>query len=141
MLPGSTAISKAPVKAYHDWFKVHLLYDNFFESWGPVKLGLYAEGVLSNQPLFSNYTSSVLYTPAFQPIPESQAYFLVPFRSSNYAAAGLKMVLKVYKKIEYRLEGYVFQPYREILENPGDFKAYYGPKLSDRSYMASTAMV
>ncbi|MFZ4520606.1 MAG: patatin-like phospholipase family protein [Bacteroidales bacterium] len=141
MLPGSTAISKKPVTAYHDWFKVHLLYDNYFESWGPLKLGLYAEGVLSNQPLFSNYTSSVLYAPAFQPIPESQAYFLVPFRSTNYAAAGLKMVLKVYKKVEYRLEGYVFQPYREILENPTDFTAYYGPKFSDRSYIASTSIV
>jgi NTE family protein len=141
MVPGSTAINKKPVTAYHNWFRAHLVYDNFFESWGPMKFGLYAEGVLSNQPLFSNYTSSLLYASAFQPIPESQAYFLPSFRANNYAAAGLKMVLRVYKKVEYRLEGYVFQPYQEILENPADFTAYYGLKFSDRSYMASTAMV
>ena len=141
MLPGSTAINKTPVTAYHEWFKVHLVYDNFFESLGPIKFGLYAEGVLSNQPLFSNYTSSLLYASAFQPIPESQAYFLPPFRATNFAAAGLKMVLRIYKKVEYRLEGYVFQPYREILENPTDFTAYYGGKFSDRSYIASTAML
>jgi len=141
MLPGSTAINKTPVTTYHEWFKIHLVYDNFFKSLGPFKFGLYAEGVLSNQPLFSNYTSSLLYASAFQPIPESQAYFLPPFRATNFAAGGLKMVLRVYKKLEYRLEGYVFQPYREILENPTDFTAYYGPKFSDRSYMASTAMV
>ncbi len=141
MVPGSTAVNKTFVDTYHDWFKVHLMYENFFESLGPFKFGLYAEGVLSNQPLFSNYTSSLLYASAFQPIPESQAYFLPPFRATNYAAAGLKVVLKVYKKVEYRLEGYLFQPYREILENPEDFTAYFGPKFADRSYMASTAMV
>jgi NTE family protein len=91
--------------------------------------------------LFANYISSILYASAFQPIPESQAYFMPPFRSTNYAAAGVKMVLKVYKKVEYRLEGYLFQPYREILQNPDNFTAYYGPEFADRAYMASTAMV
>ncbi len=141
MLPGSTAINKTPVTKYHNWFKFHLLYDNYFESLGPVKLGFYAEGVLSNQPLFANYTSSLLNASAFQPIPESQAYFLPSFRATSFAAAGLKMVLRIYKKVEYRLEGYVFQPYRAILENPVDFTAYYGADFSVRAFMASTAMV
>jgi NTE family protein len=141
MEPGSTAVNKNIVSGYHDWFMLHLMYDNYFESLGPFKFGFYAEGVLSNQPLFSNYTSSLLYAPAFQPVPESQAYFLPPFRANNYAAAGLKLVVKLYKKVEYRLEGYVFQPYQEIRENSDDFTAYYGPKFQDRSYMASTAVV
>ena len=141
MLPGSTAINKTIVDHHHEWYRFQLIYDNFFESLGPLKFGFYGEGVLSNQPLFSNYTSSMLYAPAFQPIPESQSYFLPSFRANNYAAVGLKLVLRIYKKIEYRLEGYVFQPYQEILQNPDDFSAYYGPEFSDRSYMASTAMV
>ncbi|MCX6267262.1 MAG: patatin-like phospholipase family protein [Bacteroidetes bacterium] len=141
MAPGTTAISKSPVTNYHSWFKVHLVYDNFFKSLGPFKFGLYAEGVLTNQPLFSNYTSSLLYASAFQPIPESQVYFLPPFMATNFAAGGLKLVLKIYKKLEYRLEGYVFQPYKEILENPENLKAYFGEKFADRSYMASTAVV
>ncbi len=141
MVPGSTAINKTAISSYHDWFKVRLVYDNFFETLGPFKFGLYAEGVLSNQPLFSNYTSSLLFASTFQPIPESQAYFLPPFRANNYAAGGLKVVWQIYKKIEYRLEGYLFQPYREILKNPVDFSAYYGPEFAVRSYMASTAVV
>ncbi|MEI7501101.1 MAG: patatin-like phospholipase family protein [Bacteroidota bacterium] len=141
MLPGSTAINKTVVDQYHNWFRLQLIYDNFFETLGPFKFGFYGEGVLSNQPLFSNYTSSLLYAPAFQPIPESQSFFLPAFRAPNYLAAGLKIVLRIYKKVEYRLEGYVFQPYQEIIQNPDDFSAYYGPKFSDRAYMASTAMV
>ena len=141
MVPGSTAINKNLVSRYHQWYRLQVIYDNYFESLGPFKFGFYGEGVLSNQPLFSNYTSSVIYAAAFQPIPESQSYFLPPFRATNYAAAGLKVVLRVYRKIEYRLEGYVFQPYQEILQNPEDLSAYFGPKFSDRSFMASTAMV
>lgn len=141
MTPGSTAIRKDTLSAHHQWIRVKLAYDNYFQSLGPVKLGFYAEGVLSNQPLFSNYTSSVLYASAFQPLPESQAYFLPSFRAGSYAAAGLKAVVRIYKQVEYRLEGYIFQPYREILENPADLTAYLGPRFSDRSYMASTAVV
>ncbi len=141
MLPGSTAISKTPVENYHNWFRLQLVYDNYFESLGPFKFGFYGEGVLSNQPLFSNYTSSLIYSPAFQPIPESQSFFLPSFRATNYAAAGLKIVLRIYRKIEYRLEGYVFQPYRDILQDPIDYSAYFGPKFADRAYLASTAVV
>ena len=141
MVPGSTAVNKTIISQYHNWYRLQLIYDNFFESLGPIKFGFYGEGVLSNQPLFSNYTSSLLYASAFQPIPESQTFFLPPFRATNFAAAGLKIVLRVYKQVEYRLEGYLFQPYQEILQNSDDYTAYYGRKFADRSYLASTSMV
>jgi NTE family protein len=141
MIPGSTMYNKNDIVDQHDWFRFRILYDNYFESWGPVKFGFYGEGVMSNQPLFANYTSSMLYAPAFQPLPETGALFMPPFRATNYAAAGLKIVVQVYKKIEYRLEGYLFQPYREILQSTTDNTAYFGRAFTDRAYMASTSMV
>jgi len=141
VIPGSTSANKELVTQYHNWFRLRLIYDNYFQSLGPFKFGLYAEGTISNQPLFSNYTSSLLYAPAFQPVPESQTMFLPTFRANNYAGLGLKMVLRIYKKIDYRLEGYIFQPYQEIMENPDNQTAYNGLKFHDRSYMASTSIV
>jgi NTE family protein len=141
MFPGSTAINKKIISDEHQWAKFQLIYDNYFESFGPVKLGFYGECVVSNQPLFSNYLSSLIYAPAFQPIPEAQTYFLPSFRANNYAAAGVKLVLRITKKVDYRIEGYLFQPYQEIIQNPVDFSAYYGKKFADRSYMASTALI
>ncbi|HNX86163.1 MAG TPA: patatin-like phospholipase family protein [Bacteroidales bacterium] len=141
LLPGSTSANRNPVTQYHDWFKFRLLYDNYFESLGPVKFGFYGECVVSNQPLFANYTSSLLYASPFQPIPESQTYFLPAFRATNFAAAGLKIVVRIYKKFEYRLEGYLFQPYEQIRENHEDSTPYFGPKLTDRAWMASTLLV
>ncbi len=141
MQPGSTAKSRMPVREHHEWFKLKLMYDNYFESLGPLKFGLYLEGALSNQPRFSNYLSTLLYATPFQPDPESQIFFLPAFRATNFAAGGLKMVLRIYKKVEFRLEGYLFQPYREIMRDPADFTAVYGRAMADRAYMATGSLV
>lgn len=141
LIPGSTAINKETMECPKQWLMFRVLYDNYFESWGPVKFGFYGEAVLSGLPLFYNYISSLLYAPKFQPLPESPTLFQPPYYADSYGAAGLKMVLKIYKQLEYRLEGYIFQPYREIIQNSTDHSAYYGPLFADRSIMASTALV
>ena len=141
LLPGSNSTNKAEQTKYRDWIQIKALYDNYFETIGPLKLGFYAELCISNQPLFLNYTSTMLYAPTFQPLPEMQSLFLPQFRSTSYAAAGLKTVLTLYKKLELRVEGYIFQPYRQILQQEPDYEPYYGPVLSDRSYVASATVV
>jgi NTE family protein len=70
-----------------------------------------------------------------------QAFFLPAYRANNFAAAGIKTVIRVYRKIEFRLEGYIFQPYQEITSNPENNSAAYGPPFSSRSYLASAAFV
>jgi NTE family protein len=141
MQPGSTAIHPDPVSNRHDWFRLHVLYDNYFQAFGPLKLGFFGELDISNQPFFSNYISTQLYAPQFDPIPESQTYFLPSFRAMNYAATGLKAVVTLYKRLEYRLEAYIFQPYREIQQDPVDLTAVNGPRLSDHSIMGSTSLL
>jgi NTE family protein len=140
-LPGSTSINKDEVTSIHSWFMFHILWDNYFESWGPFKFGFYAEGVISNEPLFSNYISSILYSPDFHPLPEMQTLFLPNYHAMSYAGAGLKAVLRIYKKIEFRAEGYVFQPYRAILENTDNQTAEFGDPFSDRAFLGGAAIV
>ncbi|MCX6252099.1 MAG: patatin-like phospholipase family protein [Bacteroidetes bacterium] len=140
-LPGSTTLNKHEINQDDQWVQLRILWDNYFKSLGPFKFGFYAEGFLSNQPLFLNYISSILYAPEFNPVPEMRTLCLPSFRANNYASAGLKMVLRIYKKIEFRLEGYLFQPYKAILENPADRTAYYGKPLENRSFLGSTAIV
>ncbi len=79
-------------------------------------LGLRGEFVISSQPLFTNYISSVLQAPAFQPIPESKTLFLPHYRAYNYGAGGFMAVFGIVRNLNFRLEGYIFQPYQEILE-------------------------
>jgi len=124
----------------HQWGTIRMIWDNYFEKLGPVQFGFYGELYLSNQEFFSNYTASLLAAKAFEPLPESKTIFLSHFRAYNYGAAGLKAVVHLAKNFDLRAEGYIFQPYQEILESE-DQTAYFGEEFAKRYFMASGALV
>jgi NTE family protein len=140
-LPGTLSLNKKEIKANHYWFYFDLLYDNYFGTLGPFKFGLYTEAHLSNQPLMSNYTSTIINTPDFHPVPEMQTLMIPAYRATNFAGIGLKIVTRLYKKIDFRLEGYYFQPYQEISENNVDQTAVLEPVLSDRAFVGTADLV
>ena len=82
-----------------------------------------------------------MYAPPFQPLPEMQTLFLPPFRATSWVGVGFKGILKIYKKIEFRAEGYLFQPYQEILDDPVTGNPEWGPVFSTRSWLASGTFV
>jgi len=124
----------------HNWFQLKAEYDNYFKKIGFLTLGFYGELLISNQPDFSNYTSTILRTPAFEPLPDMQTLFLPNYRSKNYAACGLKTIFNIYKQFNLRLEGYVFQPYEELSEED-DGGATPKKELAYRSYVGSGIFV
>jgi NTE family protein len=140
-MPGSTSQNRDTVSIHREWFDLNLTWDNYFQTIGPVKLGFYLEGNVSTHPLFSNYTATLLYMPAFQPLPEMQARFIPSYRSGNYGAIGLKGIIRIYKKVEFRLEGYVFQPYQEVIHDPLTQQVSFGPIFSNRSILGSAVVV
>lgn len=139
-IPGSTSESVEEVIDPHQWFSFKLIYDNYFRQFGIVTLGFYGELQLSNQELFSNYTVTMLRTPAFSPVPEMKTLFMPKYRAPNYAALGLKAIFNVYKPVNLRLEGYLFQPYEELTENENG-KAERRKVFSYRSVVASATVV
>jgi NTE family protein len=74
---------------------------------------------LSNQPTFQNYMGTIINAPAFLPMQDSRSLLLQHFRSFNYLAGGLRNVFSVDRKVDFRLEGYVFKPL-EYLESSQD---------------------
>jgi len=138
--PGSTSLEKKYHSEWHNWFQIKFQYDNYFKRKGIFKYGFYAEGVYSTQDFFNNYTASILASPAFTPIPESKTFFLDNFRTHSYAAIGLKQVTTIFKNLDVRLEGFIFQPYKEILKQ-ADLSAVYGNPFSNRYYIGSSSIV
>jgi NTE family protein len=114
-IPGSTSLNKRTFRKYHQWYHLRATYQNYYKEKGNLRLGIYAEGCLSNQPLFHNYTASNLRAPAFQPIPDSKTLFLESFRAFNYVAFGHQIIYNIKNNFEIRLAGFVLQPYKEIL--------------------------
>lgn len=139
----SGSLSSQPVgfpKKHHDWFYFDLLWDNYFETIGPIKLGFYGRLYFSTQNFFSNYTSSLLAAPAFEPIPESKTLFLINYRAYDYGAVGLKLVWNVTRRLDLRGEMYVFQPYEQIMHAENN-TANFGDVLSNRYWMGTGAIV
>jgi NTE family protein len=131
---------KSDYEKKHDWLQIRLIWDNYFGKIGPLKLGFYGEVNLSNQALFSNYTASLLSAPAFDPVPEAKTVFLPNFRAFNYGAVGIKTVWDLTKKLDFRTDVYLYQPYQGIVKNP-DNTASFGPVFSDRHWMAAGTLV
>lgn len=139
-IPGSTSVDKTLQKDYHDWFQAKLIYDNYYKRKGRLRLGFYVEAAASNLPFFANYTATVLNSPSFEPTQETQTLFLSNFHAHNFVGAGLRNVVMVRGNLDFRIEGYIFQPYRELVKT-ADLKTMYGETLSRRYYIGSLGAV
>lgn len=139
-IPGSTGTTNSYFRTHHEFYRIKMRADKFLTRSGWVRIGLYGEAVLSNQPLFNNYTASQLQASVFSPFPESRTLFLPNFRAHQYIAGGMKLIFPLTSRFDIRLEGYVFQPYKQILENP-EKQAYLGQPFEKRFITGSAALV
>jgi NTE family protein len=93
--------------------------------------------VVSNQPLFASYRSSILNATAFYPLIDSRTFLLENYRAFSYVGVGIKNVYLINKNLQARIEGYYFQPYQKIL-NTTTQKAELG-KLFAHRYLTGIA--
>jgi len=117
--PGSTSETDRVLRDLHGWWQASLMYDNIYKQKGRVRLGIHAEAMYSTQGLFNNYTASILRSPAFQPTIDSKSLFLESFRAYQFAAIGHQFIIRIIKDVDLRLEGYLFQPYRYVINRNG----------------------
>lgn len=125
----------------HAFFRFKLHYNNFFARAGNWHFGLLAESVITNQPLLSNYTVSVLSSPSFEPLAEMKTIYLDNYRAISYVAGGLKTIYSPFRNLDFRLEAYVFQPYQRILNHGAYIAPELGKAFSDQSYLLSSRVV
>jgi NTE family protein len=128
--PGNTSPDTARFRRTHPaWLQLKLTFDSYIKTFKGFKLGVFGEGVYSTQEFFNNYQATILSAPAFNPIPESQTFFIDAFRAHNYFAGGLKAITTPVKGLDIRLEAYIFQPVFAILEDKNGKAVYSSPFL------------
>ncbi len=137
--PGSTANQAQRASREHQWLKLRVSYERY-HTLGQHSWGYLAEGVLSTQPFFQNYRSTLTTTPAFTPLPDSKTLFLDSFRNDRYVAAGLRYIFSPVPKLDLRAEGFLFQPYQAIRQDK-EQQAYYGSTLSGTAFIGSGTVV
>lgn len=112
-----SAIKPVIFRQFRNWGYIKLSDEHYFLHHKKYTLGYLAESVLSNQPLFKNYYSSLLSAPAFYPLQDSKSLFLHNFRATSYLAGGIKNIFYLKKNLDLRVEGYLFLPYKEFVQN------------------------
>lgn len=135
-LPGSTLVFQDTIKEDHRWFQLNMKYENYFKTVKWYKSGAYLEMNFTNMPFLANYIATKAETQAFSAIPEMQTLFLEKYRAHNFLGLGLKNVFRISESFNIRLEGYVFQPFQEILYKE-NYKPYYGDPFNKRYIIGS----
>tara|TARA_R110002049_G_scaffold305407_1_gene501975 strand:- start:119 stop:2398 length:2280 start_codon:yes stop_codon:yes gene_type:complete len=138
-IPGSTSLQSEKVISRREWFEFRFKYQNYFFSKNKFKLGSQVEFISTNQPFFNNYTATILIAPSFQPLPEMSTLFQYQYRTHSYGAFGLKTIYSFTKKLDLRVEGYIFQPYQELINN--NKSADYGEIFSTRDFIGTATAV
>ncbi|TZF84487.1 patatin-like phospholipase family protein [Pedobacter sp. BS3] len=140
--PGNILISTSQPEqsAHRQWFTLKASAEHYVYRRKWYTFGYLAEAVASNKPAFSNYMSTVLSAPAFYPLQDSKSLLLKNFRADSYAALGIKNVFRLEKRLDFRLEGYLFAPFKEFqLNNIQDVS--YSSIFANRHYAATAGLV
>jgi len=127
-------------RTFREWGSIKLSDEHYFLHSKKYSLGYLVEGVLSNQPLFFNYYSSLLAAPAFYPLQDSKSLFLENFRATSYLAGGLKNVFHIKRNFDFRLEGYLMLPYKEF-QKDGLQGIKYAEAFSKWRYAGTAGLV
>ena len=135
-ISGSLAINDTTVEKSQSWYVLKARIDQYFNAKSKLKFGFLLEGVYSEQPFFANYASTVLTAPSFEPIPESKTAFRSKFRSPQYGAVGLKTIFTPAQNLDFRLEGFMFQAFKQI-DATDQLTASYNPSSDNRYFIGS----
>lgn len=112
-------ISGEPASAPGGWNShlrgsAELLWKHYFPLHDNFKLGAAANGIVTLQKLYQNYTATLIHAPAFAPTPSTRNYFNEAFRSDNFAALGLMPVWTPLSGAQLRGDFYLYCPIRNV---------------------------
>jgi len=140
-IPGTTSNSPIIKQYDHNFYLLKGTYDRYFKINRRLTLGLMAEGVYSNKEPFSNYVSTVLSAPSFNPIPHSKTINLNNFHANKYLASGIKGIINLSGGFHLRAEAYAFSAVNEIIETTNYIGIYNDKKFASIHYMGTGALV
>ena len=115
--PGST--SGLEFNQYKNYFWLGIKYEDltYFDLSNRIVLGASIVAEARFKPLLSNYYSTIIEAPVFNPNIITSSLLLEQYRANQYFAVGLMPIFKISKKMNLKLEAYAFVPAQEILKD------------------------
>lgn len=100
------------ISTQRNWWTLKLGVEKFITTGSAYTFGWQAEAVYSNLKALDNYNGTLLYSTSFNPMFNSQTYFLEDFRAPAYLAAGMRHIFQMKKNLSLRIELYGFSKFR-----------------------------
>ncbi|TFG90803.1 MAG: hypothetical protein E4H16_01080 [Candidatus Atribacteria bacterium] len=123
--PGSTSLEQTNERNRFYWLSGHIENCGYIPITNSFSLGYYFRIEATFKPLLSNYFSTILEAPAFQPNIITNSLFLDQYRTYQFIAAGVMPVYKLTKQLHAKMEIYGYFPVQEIRRGPNN-EAYFG---------------
>ncbi|WP_339610171.1 hypothetical protein [uncultured Roseivirga sp.] len=114
--PGTTSVLHRPneITTYTEaknWLALELYFEEYKKISEDYRFGWKFESVYSSQPNFMNYQSSLIYSTQFNPMFDSETYFLPNYRAYSYVGAGMIHSVRLANSLFLRAELYGFSAY------------------------------
>jgi NTE family protein len=138
--PGTTAPIAHNLEQNHSYIQLSALFDQYFPLKRNITLGFSAEGLFNNRQPLSNFTSSVISAPSFQPTPGSKSMFLEQYHSNQYLSAGGKALYKINDNLHFRTELYGFFPIQQFVALDRN-EVVLNPRIFTRASILGTAAI
>jgi NTE family protein len=139
-IPGSSDFSENEINNKKHWFNLNFSYKNYFEISNHFNFGISGELNLTNRSFFSNYSSTMLTSQAYQAFPHSSTLFLDNYIAHNYLGVAIHPILKFSDRFHLRSTAAGFLPYRDIEVTSGKLPRY-ADKLSRFFYKGNLSLV
>ena len=140
-VPGSRSPSKVRVdNVSHSMFTARFYDERYFWMGKHFSLGVLADIALGNSSFMSDYTSTVMAQPAFQPTPHSKTLMLDQYRAGAYLGFGVIPVVQFIRNITFRLSAFYFLPYQKTMQDDWG-NLFHANPFSVHSWMGAAALV
>jgi len=116
-IPGSTALTDINERLNYLWFTAKYENTGYVPIKGSFGLGYHYQMQATFKPLLTNYFSTIIEAPVFQPNIIAKSLFMEHYRAHQFIAVGLMPVFKFNKQIHAKFEAYAFFPVQEILRD------------------------
>jgi NTE family protein len=139
-ISGSTSPTKYDINKNHKWINLEAEAQSFLINNRIFHLGIHAKAIMNSQSLFSNYKASILSTTSFSPTADAATFFLEEYRAPQHAGLGTNVIFSIKKSIDIRFDGYIYQPFKQIMLND-DATVSYSRPLKGETYLAAASVI
>ncbi len=137
--PGSTSPQTEGTTTFRNWFSFNGEIEKVFKVAKFYRLGLSAHLAWSNLPMFESFNATKLRANYYAPTHESSMAYLPNYRDPIFMAGGITNTFFLYKRLQFRLEGYYYQPVISILRG-GLNDAYAGIPFEKHAFIVYSSI-